>query len=318
MASSEEFQKAALEVFEKQTPAAPPAPQPAAITPPAPPPAQGAPAAAPPVSGTPPVAPPPTAPGEPQELKGFDELARQKAAFRKEQQEKEAKWQKHARLIEVAERGGTALELLAAGNKSYSDVTKEVLAGKLPSGASAPAPAAADNPVAKEVSELKQMLMQEREQRARAELTSQAQKLVSESPDKFKAVSAMGKAGEAVEMLNRYYTETGELPVPGNLQASLQAAIVHVEKQEMQRIETGIPILQKLGYVVTKSGAESNPPKPAVQPPASGSQGTQSKTLNNSLGAPSLAAPKAEPQTAAEYQKAALQKFEEFEVKAAS
>lgn len=299
------FQAEAMKLIEEREKAAPvtpapPAPAAAATPPPAP---QVDPSAPPAQTETPPPAETPPTQVEPP--KGFDVLAREKAALRKREQEINDRAAKHARVIEVLERGGSTLEILAAAGRSYQDATQEVLTGKKPAAAPAAGARPADDPLVQQVNKLTEMLTQEREQRARAEAVTKVTAAAQANPDKYKLVNARGAAPQAAQMLADYFTQVGELPVPGNFDASLGVALEHLETNLAKEADAWAGVLQKSGYTVTKSGVA---PKTAVTPPAS-AQGTQSRTLNNGQAAPVIRTPPAEPKTEAEFRAAALREF---------
>lgn len=238
--------------------------------------------------------------------KGFDALVREKAALRKKEAEVDAKLKKHAALLEAAETGDPSALLRAAG-VTHEQYTKHILG--LPVGERKP-PAAKpepDNAVLAEVKRLNERLEAAERKAQQAELQGVFTSVAKEHAASLPFTAAMGMEGQAMQYLQQYFNETGEMP-GATIEESVRMSLEAVESNLAQQAKAWEGVLTRTRKPGTVAGTvPAGNPKSAVQSAKSG-QASAAKTLTSSLNAP--AKPGAdedhEPRTAEEYQARAL------------
>ncbi len=229
--------------------------------------------------------------------KGYEDLAREKAALRKE---KEAIQQEAAELkaYREAARGGDALALLAAAKIPWRRAAEQVLATN-----EAPAQKAASKAEPDErdrrLAALEQEIASTKAQAARQNLMGQLKELTKDK--RFAHVSHMEAEGQVISYIEKYFNETGELP-GSNLQETMEIAAEAVETQLAKEAARWEGVLTKL-----RPGAVVPVSKSVV--PAVGAVSQQAKTLTNSAGSGPKSTPVTphKPKTDEEYQLAAIQ-----------
>lgn len=237
----------------------------------------------------------------------FEVLAREKAQLRAEKAALAADREK----IAAAERLLNAkdpVSLLAAAGFSHKQYTDQLLEGKFaPEKESKPAE---ETDVVKEVRELKAELKRRDQQAAKARIASEIKARAAAGGEKFKFTRTLGAEGEAQAYLENYFSQTGELPVPGDMAASYDVALEAVEKHYRARGEKWKPLLT--GNTPVNKTVHEAPKSDSPQAASDEEAEQQHRTLTNSQSAaPRGAAPtKTVPKTAEDYQKAALAALE--------
>jgi hypothetical protein len=227
--------------------------------------------------------------------RGFDTLAREKAALRKQQLELDALKEKYAKFDQAAD----PMSALLARGYTYKQLVEQILAGKVPE--TKPADARADDPVLKKVEALEQMLTQERAQARRAQAYAKAVELAP--AEKFPFVAAKGAHATALEYLENYYNDTGEMP-GSNFEESLSMALEAVETALEREAKSWEALLTKAKPRPTGTVGGS-PTKEAAPQAASSQARAVSKTLTNAQVAPASHTTQ-KPQTPEDYQRLAL------------
>jgi hypothetical protein len=227
--------------------------------------------------------------------RGFDTLAREKAALRKQQQELDTLKEKYAKFDQAAD----PMSALLAKGYTYKQLVEQILAGKVPE--TKPAEARADDPVLKKVEALEQMLTQERAQARRAQAYAKAVELAP--AEKFPFVAAKGAHATALEYLESYYNDTGEMP-GANVEESISMALEAVETALEREARSWEALLTKAKPRTTGTVGGS-PTKEAAPQAASSQARAVSKTLTNAQVAPASHTTQ-KPQTPEDYQRLAL------------
>lgn len=236
--------------------------------------------------------------------RSFETLAREKAALRAEKAQIEANKEtlERARRLLAAE---DPVSLLAAKGFTHKQYTDQLIAGKFTPREEPKAPEEQSD-VRKEVADLRAELKRRDADAAKAKLTDGIKARAVAGKDKFKFVQAMGAESEARVFLEDYWKQTGELPVPGDMAASMDVALEAVEKHLRKVGEKWKPLLTG-----NTGGSKTVPevPKSAASQAASEQEAEkQHRTLTNSqAAAPRGSAPQQKtPRTDEEYQEAAL------------
>lgn len=236
--------------------------------------------------------------------KTWEQIAKEKREARearKAAEQANALGAKGKAMLAAAE-AGDAMGLLAAAGISWSQAAKQVIDGGKadPKAPAVKKPEEDENPLAKEVRELKAKIA-EREAREQTQgFLSKIKSAAAAAPDRFLFVSELEAEEEVFGFLQRYAAETGELP-GDNVEESIEIALEAVEKQHRKKAEKYQKGLTKLG-----SGNKSDPKKAA---PSTASKQQVATTLTNDAGAGprsvNPAKPKV-PKTEKDYQSAAL------------
>lgn len=245
------------------------------------------------------VSPPADKKPEPTRIeKGFEDLARERAAFRAEREAAKPQLESARAMTEAAQRGD-AMALLAAARIPWSQAARQVLEGH---GTKSPQNEKTDevDPRDARLAALEKEIATTKEQAARANLMTQLKSRSSKYPH----LSALEAEHEAMAYIERYYNETQQLPGQ-TLDETLEIALEAVEAVKAKEAKRWEGVLTKLrpGAVVPSS-------KTAVPAAGATSQQAATKTLTNDHGSgprsASNVAPK-QPKTAEEYQLAALE-----------
>lgn len=246
--------------------------------------------------------------------KDFAELVRQKAAERKQREAGKLDAERKAKLerVEAAAASGDALGVLTALGLSYNTAVQQALGIK--KDPKKPEASGEEMPAwAKQIQEDNKALREENERyranQARTDHTRRLDDLVAKEEDKYPLTSARKVAGRALQYLEQYYAETGELP-SDNADENYRIALDAVEADLEKEASSWEAALDKRKARRNTAGTDpaKEPSKEAVQPAASKSGPTQSKTLTNTH-VPSRTAP-AEPKTPEDYQRAVLEELE--------
>jgi len=225
--------------------------------------------------------------------KGYEDLARDKAALRAEREEL-----KQYRALADAKKNGDAMALLAAAGIPWSKAAEQVLAsGSLKAEKEEPEV----DPRDARLAALEQEISSRKEAETKASVLSAAKARTGADPEKFKLVAKMGEEGKAIRYIEQYFSKFGELPGE-TLDESIELALEAVEQELSKESKRWESVLTSF------KGASTVPAKSAV--PADGAVSKQApKTLTNNVGAgpaPASAAPK-KPKTDAEYVAAAIE-----------
>lgn len=234
----------------------------------------------------------------------FDKLAIEKAELRKQREELKAAQEQASKLkdIEKAMQSGDPMAWLAAGGFKYSQVVDAVLGGKSLD-KDTPAPKQEQPQSNKELESLKAEVQALRAERARENVVSKVTQAAHGDTEKFKYVNHLHAEGMAQNYLENYFSKTGELPIPGDLDGSIKVALEAVETHLRKQAEQFKPLLTSTPepVKVVDKAAESAL-KSAVGEPESQAR----KTLQNNLTAPrSAPTTRPEPRTPEDYQKMA-------------
>jgi hypothetical protein len=223
--------------------------------------------------------PKPADPPKPDKVtKSLEDVAREKAALRAERQALAKDKERAARaeaLLAAAEKGD-AMSLLTAAKIPWNAAAKQVLEG-VPDKKPEPAEV---TPAEKRIAALEQELNQQKAQARRSEVLGQIKDL-AKSDTKFKFVAGLGAEQQALNWLENYYAQTGELPAE-NLSESLAVACEAVENHLSREADRWRPLLG--------SAAAGSPAVKQVVPPKAVSQ-QAAKTLTNDTGSGPKAAP---------------------------
>lgn len=225
--------------------------------------------------------------------KSLVDIAKEKAEARKAAKADAAtqeKLTKAERLLAAAEKGD-AMALLAAAGVSWSKAAKQVLEGH---GATedeaeeseAPAAKSVPSKLEQEVAELKRELAERREREARQTAMTAVKDAIAADPERFKLVGARKAETKALQYIERYYAETGELPGE-TFEQSIEIGLEATEIELRKELESWKPLL-------SSASGTTNPGKRAVPDEAVRNQA--SKTLTNANGAHPRPAAKTSPQ----------------------
>lgn len=235
--------------------------------------------------------------------RGFDALAREKAAMRKTQNEAADMRRK----LEAYENAKTPADLLAVRKWGYDDITRQLLKGEYsPEGAKKPAQNEEMNAVLEEVRELKQRLAQEQNTATRREIENKFSSYGKANEASLPFVTAKGAQRMALSYLEQYVNETGDLPGK-DLEESMVMAYQAVESDLEKQATEAADLLTRV-----KKPAHTMPSTVEKAAPSAESSQANSfqKTLTNSLASPGKPAKQAEPQTPEDYRKLALAELE--------
>lgn len=224
--------------------------------------------------------------------KGYEDLAREKAAFRKEREAAGAE-----RALSEAAKRGDAMALLAAAGIPWSKAAQQVLDG---TGKRSAPEVEEPDPRDQRLAALEQEIATTKASAMRQQLMGNLKELTKDA--RFKHVAGMEAEGQVIGYIERYFNETGELP-GSNLQETMEIAAEAVETQLAKEAARWSKVLT--GF----KGGATVPSSKSVVPAAGASSQVASKTLTNNVGsgpAPASAAPK-KPKTDEEYQRAALE-----------
>lgn len=226
--------------------------------------------------------------------KSFEDLAREKAAFREEKAQFSTG---QAKAMTEAATKKDAMALLAAAGISWADAARQVLEG---SGAKPPQrKAEPDEPDPRDarLAALEAEIQGNKANAMRAKVLTDVRTLVGGNP-KFKHVAGLEAEQAVIEYIENYHAQTGELPGE-NLAESLEIATEAVETHLAKEATRWAKVL------TTGTGVATKDVKPAV--PAVGVV-SQVKTLTNNSGSGPKTAPipPKKPKTEEEYQALAL------------
>ncbi len=225
--------------------------------------------------------------------KSFEDLVREKAALRKQADElkqKSSQLSRDEKLMEAVRSGDPAAILAAAGVKYDPAKAIEVKAND------------PMKTLAEEVRELKEQLAGKTRAENRNNVLSQMKTMASKDNVKFQYVAALGEEDAALSYVDRYYAENQELPVPGDLAASMELALEATENRLRKEAERYKKVSAGL---TTDPGASKKDAEKAVPPAVSNT----SKTLTNSTGAgPKAVSTSQQPKrlSSEDYRKAAI------------
>ncbi len=225
--------------------------------------------------------------------KSFEDLAREKAAFRAE---KEKLATGRATTLEAAAAKRDAIALLEAAGIPWKEAAEQILSspGEKPRKEE---PDARDTRLAA----LEQELASRREQEGREKVLSKLSARVAADPVKFKYVSGLKAEREAIGFLEQYYKDTGEMP-GASPEESMEIAL--------EAIETHHAKMAKIYAPLTGASGAATVPASKTAVPAVGAVSQQApKTLTNRTGAgPSSASPGSnKPKTSEDYVRAAIE-----------
>jgi hypothetical protein len=234
--------------------------------------------------------------------KTLEDVAREKSALRAERAALAKDKDRAARaeaLLEAAEKGD-AMRLLTAAKIPWNAAAKQVLEG-VPD--KAPAPAGEPSAAERRIEALERELAQNKAQANRIAVLTKVHDQAKSDP-KFKFVAGLDASERALQYLERFHAETGELPGQ-TLDESIELALEAVENQLSREADRWRPLLG--------SGATSAPAaKPAVSKVAVSQQAP--KTLTNDTGSGPKPAPgnTRAPKTEDEYRADALKLMESY------
>ncbi len=229
-------------------------------------------------------------------VKGFEDLASAKAAFRAE---REAALKEYAPLVE-AKKSRSALKILEANGVTWKEAAEEILSkgssGKITEQAEV-------DPRDARLAALEQEIHSTKTRAARANATGQLEARVKADPAKFKHVAHFKAEGEALRYIEQYFNENDELPAPGDVAESMEIALEAVEAHYVKEAD-------RWRGVLTPGSGSANVPVSKSAVPADGAVSQQApKTLTNNVGAgpaPTSAATK-KPKTDEDYQRAVIE-----------
>lgn len=229
----------------------------------------------------------------------FETLAREKAALREQQRtlREQAALLEEAKTLKQAKEAGDPLAILKASGWEWDDVVAH-LTGQKRDPNKAPAPKTND-----EIAQLRAEVMAMKAEKQQAQLMDTIGKAISTS--EFRYVKELATPAQVYAELDAYHRQNGELPIPGDFEASVALVLEAAEtnlKGTAERFKkvmglTGAPASGSVAGAVAAQGAVSR-----------SSELSSSPTLSNSHdGAPRATTPTAKPQTPEEYRAAALQ-----------
>jgi hypothetical protein len=237
---------------------------------------------------------------EPKAPKGwerpFETLAREKAELRAKEKalREQASLLEEARALKQAKEAGDPLAVLKANGWEWDDVVNH-LTGQKRDPSKAPAPKAND-----ELAALRAEVMAMKAEKQQASIQEQIQKTISGSS--FKLVKELVTPAAVYQELDVYFRQTGELPVPGDLQASIELAVEAAEKNlssEAERWKKALGLTGSVNSPTVNGAAKGDVPRAG--------ESVVSGTLSNSLdGAPRATTQAATPKTPEEFREAAL------------
>ncbi len=241
-------------------------------------------------------APKPDAPKPDRVTKSFEDLAREKAAFRAE---KEKFSGGRAKSLDEAAAKGDAMALLAAAGIPWSKAAQQVLegVGKTATPEQPPEPDERDRRLAA----LEQEIAGTKAQNVRASLMRELTSRTAAAPAKFKYVAGLKTEHEAIKFIESYYNQTGELP-GGDINESMEIALEAVETHYAKEAQKYASLTPVSANATISTGKQAVPAVGAVSQQAP-------KTLTNSTGSgPSSASgSKSRPKTSDEYIAAAIE-----------
>ena len=227
----------------------------------------------------------------------FETLAREKAAVREQAQAlkaQEALIEEGRRAKEAREKGDP-LELLKANGWEWDDVVAH-LTGQKRDPNKAPAPKVND-----EIAQLRAEVMAMKAEKQQAALMDTIGKAIETS--EFRFVKELATPQQVYAELDAYHRQNGELPVPGDFQASVALVL---EAAETNLKGTAERFKKVIG--LTSAPTSASVGGAAAKGDVNRSSELSSNTLSNSLdGAPRATTQAAKPQTPEEYRAAALQ-----------
>lgn len=233
----------------------------------------------------------------------YAELAKQKAEIRARERavrESEQRSAKAAALAAAAE-SGDAMALLSAAGIPWRKAADQVLGGKDEEKPAAKPETAEYSELKKEVEALKAERNYNKQQEKRRELLGNMTKIVKADSVKFAFVEEFEAQDEALQFVERYYAENGELPGE-DLDESIQIGLEITEKKYADEAEARVNKLQK-ALTKKKSGVKNT----GKQEVLSASSKSATKTLTNSTGSgPASRSEKPKARSTEEYQRAAL------------
>lgn len=242
-------------------------------------------------------------PVEPPAPKGFDVVVREKAALRKEKLEFEKQRKEYEELKAAREIAST--DPIAAMSKlglTYEQVTRAALGLKRAEGGAKPEEKK-DDPTLAAVKALEEKLAAQERRAQNAELRATLGTVTKAHADKLPLTTAMGMENQAVQYLQQYINETGEMPA-ATLEDSLRVSLEAIEANLELQAKAWEGVLTKTRKPATV-GTQVAAPKPAVTSATSG-QAKQPKSLTSSLTAPATPGADDEPQTDEDYRARAL------------
>lgn len=237
------------------------------------------------------------------ELPGFDVLAREKAALRKREQ-RAAELEKRFSGVAAAVEAGDVVRVMRELGFTHEQYNEQMLTGKHASPA-AKRPAAGDSELAKEVAELKRMLVNQQVQSMQRETMQAAMSIAKDMEKQLPFVHAQGAHGKAIDYIEKYYADTGELPGE-TMEKSLRLALGAVERDlatEAKKWETVLTKVRGRGVVTEEEPVEA--PEKVVRRPSEVANSPR-KTLSNSSSGPSKPPAADEPKTDEDYRAKAL------------
>lgn len=238
------------------------------------------------------------------ELPGFDVLAKEKAALRKREQRAAELERRFGAVLAAAESGDVVRAVRELGF-SHEQYNEQMLSGKHAGPAPKRAPQASDSALAREVAELKQMLITQQAQSIQRETMQTAASVAKEMEKQLPFVHAQGAQGKAIEYIEKYYSETGEMPGQ-TMEQSIRLALGAVERDLAAEAKKWEGVLTKVrGRAVVADEEPEEAPEKAVRRPSE-KQGSTRKTLTNSSAGPSRSAVSDEPRTEEDYRARAL------------
>lgn len=206
--------------------------------------------------------------------KGFEDLARDRAALRAEQAKFKAdQISPEDRALLAAAKSGSAMSLLAAARIPWSQAAQEVLDGTKPTKKyeAPPEPDERD----KRLAALEQEISSRKAAETRHNVMSQLQAKTKAGATKFKLTAQLGEEEKAIRFIEQHFNRYGELPGE-TLEESMEIALEAVEMQLVKE-------KKRWDSLTAPKGMVTNPPKAEV--PAVGAVSQQApKTLTNQTG----------------------------------
>lgn len=240
---------------------------------------------------------------KPEEKRDLVAEAKKKAELRAKKQKEEATETElaEARKLVAAAKKGDAVALLSAAGISWNKAAKQVIAGDdVTDEKPEEKPDDKLTELQKEVQELKAERNAAKNAEKRQEVVGIAKTISKADEVRFAFVEEFEAHDEAVRFVEKYFSETGELPGE-DLEDSLEIGLEHVERQYSDRAEKQAEKLQKA--LTKKKGAGNKSTKQEVLSAASKSA---TKTLTNSSGGPQLRSEKTKAKSTEDYQRAAV------------